>query len=481
MLNKGFIIQILGILLIVESLFLFFTASVAGFYNDPDFYAFIISGLVAFGVGLTTYIFYRKSDRIIHKRDGYIIVSLVWIVFSIFGSLPLVFSHHVSNFTDAFFETMSGFTTTGISVFSDVESLPHGLLFWRSLTQWIGGLGIVALSIAILPFLNIGGMQLFVAEVPGITYIKLTPKLKGTVIRLWLIYIVLTLIETVMLKIAGMSVFDALCHAFTTMSTGGFSTKNASIGHYNSSYIQYIVVLFMILSGTNLSLLYYFVTLKFARLKKNEEFFYYITFIALFTFFVFVALLQLSENVEYTFRVALFSTVSLLSTTGFVMFDYALFPQFVINLIFIMIFIGGSTGSTGGGLKVIRVVVVLKNIYYELRRMVHPRAVIPMRINKKAVNDNIVSNILMFVTVYALLFAFGAIALTFFGMDFESAIGASLSSLGNVGPGLGEVLNPMSYGTVSIPAKWILSLLMLVGRLEIFTVIALLTSQFWRR
>ncbi|MDD2564396.1 MAG: potassium transporter TrkG [Salinivirgaceae bacterium] len=480
MLNRGFIILILGVLLIVESFFLFVTAVVAKLYASSDFSAFFISGLIAFGVGLVAYFTSRNSKRVIYKRDGYFIVSMVWIVFSIFGALPFVISQHVPTFTDAFFETMSGFTTTGISVFSDVESLPHGLLLWRSLTQWIGGMGIIVLSLAILPFLNIGGMQLFAAEVPGISHIKLTPKLKGTAIRLWLIYIGLTILEIVLLWISGMPIFDAVCHSFTTMSTGGFSTKNSSIGFYGSSYIQYIIIFFMVLSGTNLSLIYYFVTLKFEKLRRNEEFFFYIAFILFFTFIMFVILLQLPNSVESTFRVALFSTASLLTTTGFVTFDYGLFPQFALNLVFIMMFIGGSTGSTVGGIKVIRVVVVLKNIYYELRRLVHPRAVIPIRIDKKSVSGAIVSNVLMFVTVYALIFAVGAIALTFFGMDFDTAVGASLTSISNVGPGLGDVMNPMSYCTVSIPAKWILSTLMLVGRLEVFTVIALLTPQFWR-
>jgi trk system potassium uptake protein TrkH len=481
MLNKKFIFHILGILLVVESFFLFLSAAVAYYYHDPDFPAFITSGSIAFIVGAMGFLLTRKCQRIVHKREGYIIVCLVWIVFAAFGCLPYVFSHHVPEFTDAFFETLSGFTTTGISIFTDVESLPHGLLFWRATTQWIGGMGIIVLSLAILPFLNIGGMQLFAAEVPGITYIKLTPKLNGTAIRLWLIYVFFTVLEAILLKLSGMDTFDAVCHALSTMATGGFSTKNDNIAHYSSPQIQYIIIAFMFLSGINFTILYYAITIQFTKLRRNEEFFYYTIFILLFSFIVFVSLLQLSKPLEETIRVALFNTVSIITTTGFVTTDFQFWPLIAINLIFVMLFIGGSTGSTGGGLKVIRVVVIIKNVYYELRRIVHPRAVIPLRINKKSVSNAIVSNILIFVTVYILIFAFGAIVLTFIGLDFETAIGAALTSISNAGPGFGKVSSPMSYASFPDSAKWVLSVLMLVGRLEIFTVLALITPQFWKK
>lgn len=481
MINKKFIINILGILLIVESLFLFLSALVSHIFKDNELQAFILSGSIAFLSGSFAFFSTRKCQRIVHKREGYIIVFLVWLVFAAFGCLPYVFSHHVTDFTDAFFETMSGFTTTGISIFADVESLPHGLLFWRSMTQWIGGMGIIVLSLAILPFLNIGGMQLFAAEVPGVTYIKLTPKLNGTAIRLWLIYLFFTFFEAVLLKLSGMETFDAICHSLTTMATGGFSTKNDNIAHYSSPQIQYIIVAFMFLSGINHTLLYYTLTFKFSKLQRNEEFFYYIVFVILFSFIIFVSMLPFSKNIEETFRHALFNTVSVITTTGFLTANFQLWPLFAINLIFIILFIGGSTGSTGGGLKVMRIVVILKNVYYELRRIIHPRAVIPLRINKKSVSTHIVSNVLVFVSVYILIFAIGTIVLTFLGFDFESAIGASLTSISNAGPGFGAVTNPTSYAHVPDAAKWVLSALMLVGRLEIFTVLALLTPQFWKK
>ena len=265
MLNRKFIIHILGILLIVESIVLFISALVSYYYNESDIKTFILSGSITFVVGLLFFLPTLKSKRVVSRRDGYVIVSLVWIVFSIFGCLPYFFGGYLQSFTDAFFETISGFTTTGITTVNDIESLPHGILFWRSLTQWIGGMGIIVLSLAILPFFNVGGLQLFSAEVTGITFEKIRPKLSDTAINLWTIYLLFTLLEAVMLKIAGMTTFDAICHSFTTMSTGGFSTKNSNIAYFNSPQIEYTIIAFMFISGINFSVLYYVLTFKFSK------------------------------------------------------------------------------------------------------------------------------------------------------------------------------------------------------------------------
>jgi len=282
MLNRKFIIHILGILLIVESIVLFFSALVSYYYKEPDTKTFILSSLVTFTIGVLFFLLTLKSKPIVNRRDGYIIVSFVWIVFSLFGCLPYYFGGYLQNFTDAFFETISGFTTTGITTVNDIESLPHGILFWRSLTQWIGGMGIIVLSLAILPFFNVGGLQLFSAEVTGITVEKIKPKLSDTAIRLWAVYLFFTLFAAVMLKIAGMTTFDAICHSFTTMSTGGFSTKNSNIAYFNSPQIEYTIIAFMFISGINFSVLYYVLTFKFSKIRKNEELFFYFIITALF-------------------------------------------------------------------------------------------------------------------------------------------------------------------------------------------------------
>jgi trk system potassium uptake protein TrkH len=422
-----------------------------------------------------------KSKRVVNRRNGYIIVSLVWVVFSIFGCLPYYLGGYLQSFTDAFFETISGFTTTGITTVNDIESLPHGILFWRSLTQWIGGMGIIVLSLAILPFFNVGGLQLFSAEVTGITFEKIKPKLSDTAITLWTIYLSLTVLEIVMLKVAGMSTFDAVCHSFTTMSTGGFSTKNSNIAYFNSPQIEYTIIAFMFISGINFSVLYYVLTFKFSKIRKNEELFFYFIITALFAIILFAPLLYSPVKATSSFRSVLFHTVSIITTTGFVMTDFVLLPTFTVNIVFLLLFIGSMTGSTGGGMKIIRVTAVIKNIYYETRRIIHPRAVIPLRLNGRSVPSNLVGNILVFVVVYILIFIVGAIALTFLGFNFETALGASLTSLSNAGPILGKVSAPLNCTEFPVAAKWLMSLLMLIGRLEIFTVLALFMPNFWKK
>lgn len=481
MLNRKFIIHILGILLIVESVFLFFSALVSYYYNESDIKTFILSGSVTFIVGLLFFLSTLKSKRVVNRRNGYIIVSLVWVVFSIFGCLPYYLGGYLQSFTDAFFETISGFTTTGITTVNDIESLTHGILFWRSLTQWIGGMGIIVLSLAILPFFNVGGLQLFSAEVTGITFEKIKPKLSDTAITLWTIYLSLTVLEIVMLKVAGMSTFDAVCHSFTTMSTGGFSTKNSNIAYFNSPQIEYTIIAFMFISGINFSVLYYVLTFKFSKIRKNEELFFYFIITALFAIILFAPLLYSPVKATSSFRSVLFHTVSIITTTGFVMTDFVLLPTFTVNIVFLLLFIGSMTGSTGGGMKIIRVTAVIKNIYYETRRIIHPRAVIPLRLNGRSVPSNLVGNILVFVVVYILIFIVGAIALTFLGFNFETALGASLTSLSNAGPILGKVSASLNCTEFPVAAKWLMSLLMLIGRLEIFTVLALFMPNFWKK
>ncbi len=481
MINSKIIFKILGFLLFIIGAFLFSCIIVALIYKEPVKYIFI-SGFVTMFFGAVFLLFSRNADVTITKREGYIIVAFGWILFSLFGSLPFFLSGEIPSYTDAFFETMSGFTTTGASILHDIEALPHALLFWRSLTQWLGGMGIIVLSLAILPILGIGGMQLFIAEVPGPAPDKIHPRVKETAKRLWAVYFILTGLEIILLIFGGMSLFDAINHAFTTMATGGYSTKQASIAFYSSPYIQYVITLFMFLAGTNFVLSYHALHFSFGKVFKNEEFRFYIGFIAVFTIVIFLSLFFTMDNgIEEAFRKAAFQVVSITTTTGFVTADYLKWTPPLIMLIFILMFVGGSAGSTGGGIKVVRVLLFFKNSYMELKRLLHPNAVIPVRLNKKPVLSETMSNVLSFITFYIILLITGVIVIAFLGYDLESSFGAVAATLGNIGPGIGAVGPMENFAHFPDFGKWFLSLFMLIGRLELFTVIILFSPTFWKK
>lgn len=482
MINKKIIIQVMGLLLLIEGVFLGISSLVSLYYNQYDFKALIITTIICFTIGISLRLLTQKADKNIGKREGYIIVSLVWVVFSIFGALPFVLSGAIPSFTDAFFETMSGFTTTGASILNDIESIPFGLLFWRSITQWLGGMGIIVLSIAILPIFGIGGMQLFVAEVPGPTPDKLHPRIKETAKRLWVIYVLFTLAEVILLKIGGMNWFDAVNHSFTTMATGGYSTKQASIAHFNSPFIDYVITLFMFIAGTNFTLSYFALHLKFGKVFRNEEFRYYLGFVMLFTVAIAFSLYHLQGfGVEKSFRDSAFQVVSIITTTGFATADYLQWSPFVIVMIFALMFFGGSAGSTGGSIKIVRVSLLLKNSYQELKRIIHPNAIIPVRMNGKSVPPAIISNILAFVVIYMLITIISTILISALGYDLQTSLGAVAATLGNIGPGLGLVGPAENYAHFPDIGKWFLSFLMLIGRLELFTVLILFSPAFWKK
>jgi trk system potassium uptake protein TrkH len=479
--NVKIIIRVLGFLLVVEGLAMLLALLIALIYGEHDIYAFLLSAGINLLSGGSIIMATAKAKTDIGKREGFIIVSMVWIVFSFFGSLPYIFSGSIPNFTDAFFETMSGFTTTGSSVLNDIEALPHGILFWRSMTQWLGGMGIIVLSLAILPVFGIGGMQLFMAEVPGPTPDKISPRIKQTAKTLWKIYMVFTLVETALLCIGGMSLFDAINHSFTTMATGGFSTKQASIAHWQSPFIQYVIVVFMFLAGTNFTLSYFAIKGKFKVAFKDEEFKYYGFFILGFTFLIFIGLLLTTKlGLEPAFRDALFQVVTIITTTGYATADYLTWAPVLTMLIFMLFFFGGSAGSTGGGIKIMRIVVLLKNGYYELKRLVHPHAVIPVKFNKHSVDSKIVTNVLAFFMIYFVIFSISTVIFALIEPDMESAMGAVATSLGNIGPGLGSVGPADNFYHIKPVGKWFLSFLMLLGRLELFTVLVLFSPSFWK-
>ncbi len=487
------ILHILGILLAIEGLFILLTLPFSFYYGGSDSFALLISAFSAIFCGGVAWFLTRRTDKNIGKREGYVIVTFSWIIISIFGSLPFYIHGSIPSYTDAFFETMSGFTTTGASILSNIEALPKGLLFWRSTTQWIGGMGIIVFSLAILPMLGIGGMQLFMAEVPGPNPDKLHPKIKETAKRLWGIYILFTALQTILLLFGGLDFFDSINHTFATISSGGYSTKNTSIAYYDSAYIQYVIIFFMFLAGTNFTLSYFALNARFKKIWKNEEFQAYILIIIIFTLLITFGLAfrnyAPSENefcwsfslFEKCFRDSLFQVVSIITTTGFATADYELWQPILIALLFALMFFGGSAGSTGGGIKIVRIVIVLKNSFLEFKRLLHPKAIIPVRINRHVVKPDIVANINSFIVLYILLYLFGVLILAFLGHDLETSLGSVAATFGNIGPGIGDVGPTENFADLHTAGKWVLWFFMLAGRLELFTVLILLSPAFWKR
>ena len=483
----------MGLLLLFNGLFMLFAAIMSGIYDDGATLDITLASITSMFIGITAMYFTRNHKKEVKRKEGYIIVTFGWIVMSISGMLPYLFSGAIPDVTNAFFETISGYTTTGATILDDIEILPKGILIWRSLTHWIGGMGIIVLAIAILPLLGIGGMQLFAAEAPGPSADKLHPRITDTAKRLWYIYVGYTIAETILLKFAGMSFFDALNHSLATLSTGGFSTKNASLAYWNDQpLIQYIVIFFMFLAGSNFVLSYFAFKGKIQRVLMDEEFKFYFTFILIFTVIValgvyFQANVPVSDYhpmvngpAESAFRHGLFQVVSVITTTGFVTADFSNWTPFLKVLFFGLFFLGGSAGSTAGGIKVMRHLLIIKNGILEFKRTLHANAVIPVRYNNKTVREHIVYNIIAFFVLYMLLFIIGSLVLGFLGLDFESAVGGAASSLGNVGPALGS-LNPLSnFNGLPLLGKWWLGFLMLLGRLELFTVLIILTPYFWK-
>jgi len=479
--KRKIIFNTLGKLLIGESFFLFISFLVSLAYGESDRLAFIISVLITFAAGLISYLSSKGVKKDLGKREGYIIVSLVWIVFSFFGSLPYLISGAIPNITDAFFETMSGFTTTGSSILNNIEDLPHGILFWRSLTQWIGGMGIIVLFLAILPTLGVGGRELFIAEVPGPSPDKLTPRIKETSRNLWGIYLGLTVLETIMLYCGEMNLFDAINHSLTTMATGGYSTKQASIAYFTSPYIQYVIAFFMFIAGTNFTISYAAITGRFDKVFKDEEFRFYTFIVVCFSLAITIGLvLSTNLGLEKSFRDAIFQVLSIITTTGFVSSDYLLWAPPLGMLIFVLMFVGGSAGSTGGGIKVVRILLLIKNSFYELKRLVHPNAVVPIRYNKGVINQKTMGNILAFFALYVLIFMFSVILISIGEPDIDSSLSAVATCIGNIGPGFGSVGPVENFAPLSDFSKWYLALLMLIGRLEIFTILVLFSPSFWK-
>jgi trk system potassium uptake protein TrkH len=483
----------MGVLLLFNGGLMLLSALVSYSYQDGVAFEITLAAFLVLSIGALFMLFGRQHEKQIQKREGYLIVSLGWILMAVSGTIPYLLTGTFTDFASSFFEAMSGYTTTGASVLNDIEVLPKGVLFWRSTTHWIGGMGIIVLAIAILPFLGIGGIQLFTAEAPGPGGDKLHPRITDTAKRLWLIYVVYTCLETLLLWLAGMSFFDAINHAMSTVSTGGFSTKNSSIAFWNDQpLIQYIISFFMLLAGTNFVLSYFIFTRKFQKIIADEEFKVYLSFILVFTLLATVVILNQESmavlgnsfswtQIETSFRAALFQVIAVITTTGFVSADFTQWTPFLTVVFFGLMFLGGSSGSTSGGVKVVRHMLMIKSGFLEFKRALHPNAIIQARYNNKTVSDSIAYNILGFFILYMLSFIIGAVGFGSLGINFESAVGLSASTLGNVGPALGDFGPSSTYAALPQSGKLWATFLMLLGRLELFTVLIILTPFFWRK
>lgn len=482
MINFRFIANLMGRLLLIESGFLLLCVIVAFIYGESDLMAFFYTTVITLSAGFGMSYFIKIKDRVLAKKDGYFMVTMVWVVFSLFGCLPYIFGNTLPAFADAFFETMSGFTTTGSSVITHIEQVPHATLFWRSLTQWLGGLGIIMLFIAILPSLGIEGRDLYVAEVTGPTHSKTSFTFTSSARKMWVLYMILTLLQMVLMCVGGMDIFDSICHAFTTMATGGFSTKANSIAYWDSAYIQYIIIIFMFIAGTNFGLVHTAIKGNWRKLIHDNEFQLYFFIVAVSSLIIGIGLyISGWADVSKSMRDAIFQVVTLMTTTGFATADYLLWPPLLGLILFLLFFIGASAGSTSGGFKVVRVYLLFKNSFIELKRIIHPNGIINVKYNGKTVHPSMMSGIMGFAILYLIIFTIGSLVMTLFTEDIITACSAVATSMSNVGPGFGSIGPMYTFANLNCFAKIFLAVLMLVGRLEIFTVMVLFTKAFWKR
>lgn len=482
--NFKLVLRVVSILLLIVSFFMAAPVGFALYYGETEI---IPSFLIPAGGALIFFaavqLFTRKSStRILSTKDGFLLVALSWISSSLLGALPFYLSGAIPGFADAYFETMSGFTTTGASILTEIESLPKGLLFWRSLTHWLGGMGIVVLTVAIFPLLGIGGLQLLKAEAPGPTVDKITPKITETAKILWFLYISLSAAETVLLLFGGMDLFDALTHTFGTMATGGFSPKNSSVGFYSSPYIHWVITIFMVMAGVNFTLYYRLIAADFRFLRRNTELKAYLLIFAAATLIITLSLnagtySSLSESLRY----AGFQAASILTTTGYATADFAQWPAVAKAVLFILMFIGGCSGSTGGGIKVIRIVTLFKQGLNEMRYLLRPRGIFNIRIDGEIIKKNIVYAISGFVMLYFFLLFLTTFAVAAAGNDLLTSLTTALATVGNIGPGFGKIGPALNYAFFPDALKWYLSFAMMAGRLEVYTILIVLTPNFWKR
>lgn len=458
---------------------LLISALVAFIYHEAML-PFLLAALVSVLVGVVFHFVGPGKDVkvTLHRKDAYLTVTLSWLLISGAGSLPYIISGAIPHYIDALFESVSGFTTTGSSILTNIESLPKSILFWRSLTHWVGGIGIIVLVIIVMPILHIGGYHLFTLE--SSLQEKILPKIKSVGVRLMLIYLVLTIVEILLLWLGEMNLYESVCHAFGTVATGGFSPKNTSIAGY-SAYSQYVIMIFMLLAGTNFVIHYYLVKGKLSKIRENEEFGFYVSIVLLLgAILTFILFFQMDKSLEVAFRESFFQLISIVTCTGYATADYLEWPVYAWMLIFFAMFLGGSTGSTAGGIKMVRHLILLKNLKRIFKQLLSPNAVLPIRLNGRSLKESANSSIMSFIVIYFLVFAIGTFLLVFMKIDIKTAASSAATCMAGIGPGIGSVGPAGNFAHLPAMAKFVLSLLMLFGRLEIYTILILFTKNFWR-
>ncbi|MBQ3672888.1 MAG: TrkH family potassium uptake protein [Paludibacteraceae bacterium] len=496
MFNWRLVFKTMGVLTTLEALFMLIPTITAWWYDEPDLGAWFVSTAITWFSSWWMLIAGRKAEKRVGEREGYVIVATVWVVYSIFGMLPFWLSGALPELTNAWFETMAGFTTTGATVIRDVTVMTHSILLWRSLMQWVGGMGIIVLSVAILPMFGLGGMQLYSAEVTGVSYEKLSPRIADTAKHMWITYIGLTIVQTALLNLEGMHFFDSICHSLSTISTGGFSTRNDSMISDNPA-IQWTTAVFMFLSGLNFTQLIYLFRGKPQRLFHDEETRWYSIGVLCASVFLSVGLfihygiehdvskIMELENffatTERALRKGFFMACSAMTSTGFAASDYMLWPKLLCVFVFFLMFTGASSGSTAGGIKWVRIAIFAKSAVAELKRRIHPNAVIPVRFNGRTLREQTTSNIMAFMFFYIVIIVFAVLVFCASGVAFDEAIGTAVSAIGNVGVSIGQFGPSGTYADYPTVAKWTATAVMLIGRLEIFTVLLLFSKALWKK
>ena len=475
-----FVAYLIGLLLAFESMLLLACCCVSMIYGERDLMSFIVSFAVCLSVSAILLVYGRRKKCAMSRNEGYIVVALSWVFFSVFGMVPYLWGGFIPNITDAFFETMSGFTTTGATILDNIESMPHGILFWRSLTQWIGGLGIVCFTIVLLPGFGASSQMLYLSEATGVTHNKLYPKTRVMARYIFMVYILLTAVESALLMAGGMGLFDALCHSMTTTATGGFSTKQESIAYWHSPYIEYVVSIFMLLSAINFSLYIVAFKSKWKKLREFVELKWFACSVGLLTLIISAVLfLNNGYSAEEAFRKSLFQVATCHTSCGFATDDYNLWPPFTWMLLIFAMLSGGCTGSTSGGVKNLRLIIIANCIRNQFRQILHPRAVLPVRVGG-LFDNKLLTTVLVFFAAYLSVAFIGWTLLMAFGVGFTEAMSTVISSMGNVGPGLGSFGPAFSWAALPDAAKWILSSLMLIGRLEIFGFLLIFYRSTWK-
>ncbi|MBO4250370.1 MAG: TrkH family potassium uptake protein [Paludibacteraceae bacterium] len=477
--NWRIVFKTMGVLTMLEALFMLIPTFTAWWYHEAEFGAWIVSSAITWLSCWWMILAGRKAEKKVGEREGYVIVAAVWVVYSLFGLLPYWLSGTLPDLTDAWYETMAGFTTTGSTVFTDVAAQPHSILLWRSLSQWIGGMGIIVLSVAILPMFGLGGMQLYSAEVTGVSYEKLSPRIADTAKHMWITYIGLTVGEGILLWLFGMGKFDAVCHAMSTISTGGFATHNDSVIAFSPA-IQWTILVFMLLSGINFTQLIYLFRGKPQRLWHDEETRWYVA-ACLIAGVILAAGLLYHTGMWSSIRIGLFTSIATITSTGYVAADYMIWPPVLWMIVFFLMFTGGASGSTAGGMKWVRLAIFAKAAHAEIQRRIHPNAVIPIRFNGHTLREQTTSNIVAFMFFYVMIIVAASICFCGCGIGFDESIGIAVSMIGNVGVSIGQWGSSGCYAALPAAAKWAATFVMLIGRLEIFTVLLLFSRALWKK